>query len=111
MWYTLAGTIVEQLTNKSWDINIENQIFKPLKMSNSCTTLEKMKQSNNYALGYGMYRGKIELVPYQNYYAFGPAGVIKSSVKDLTNWMNVWLNKGMFNGTQILPKNYVYEAS
>ena len=111
MGYTLAGTIVEQVTDKSWDINIESQIFKPLKMSNSCTTIEKMRQSNNYALGYGMYKGKSEIVPYQNYYAFGPAGVIKSSVKDLSNWMNVWLNKGMFDGTQILPKNYIYEAS
>lgn len=111
MGYTLAGTIIEQVTGESWETNIENKIFKPLKMSSSCTSIKKMKQSNNYALGYGMYKGKSENVPYQNYYAFGPAGVIKSSVKDLSNWMNVWLNKGTFDGTQVLPKHYIYEAS
>lgn len=109
--YTLAGTIIEQVTGKSWDTNIENRIFKPLKMNNSCTTNQKMRESNNYALGYGMYEGKIEKVPFQNYYAFGPAGVIKSSVNDLSNWMNVWLNKGMFDGTQVLPKHYIDSAS
>ncbi len=109
--YTLAGTIIEQVSGKSWDVNIENRIFKPLKMSNSCTTNKKMRQSNNYALGYGMHEGKTEKVPYQNYYAFGPAGVIKSSVNDLSNWMNVWLNKGMFDGIQVIPKNYIDKAS
>ncbi|MDH7445957.1 serine hydrolase [Aquimarina sp. 2201CG14-23] len=111
MGYTLAGTIVEQITNKSWDANIQEKIFSPLKMNNSCTTLEDMKRSNNFSLGYGMYNGKSEKVPYQNYYAFGPAGSIKSSIKDLSNWMRIWLNKGVFNGNQIIPQEYIYKAS
>ncbi len=111
MGYTLAGTITEQVTKNSWDTNIKEKIFKPLKMDNSCTTIKEMKQSNNFSLGYGMYKGKSEKVPYQNYYAFGPAGAIKSSVKDLSNWMRIWLNKGILNGKQIIPKKYIYEAS
>ncbi|WP_299257957.1 serine hydrolase [uncultured Aquimarina sp.] len=111
MGYTLAGTIVEQVTNKNWETNLQEKIFAPLHMKNSCTTIEEMKQSNNFSLGYGVYKGKSEKVPYQNYYAFGPAGVIKSSVKDLSNWMRTWLNKGVFNGNQVIPKEYVYEAS
>ncbi|TYA71769.1 serine hydrolase [Seonamhaeicola marinus] len=111
MGYTLAGTIVEQITKKSWDQNIMDRIFTPLKMNNSCTTIEAMKQSKNYAIGYGVYKGKTEPLPYQNYYAFAPAGSIKSSVKDLSNWIRVWLNKGIFNNTQIIPKSYIHEAS
>ncbi len=111
MGYTLAGTIVEQVTNKSWDANIQEKIFDPLNMRNSCTTIEEMRRSNNFSLGYGMYKGKSELVPYQNYYAFGPAGVIKSSVKDLSSWMRTWLNKGVFNGEQVIPEAYIREAS
>ena len=109
--YTLAGTIVEQTSGKTWGANIKEKIFAPLKMTNSCTNLEDMKMTENYSLGYGMYKGKSERVPYQNYYAFGPAGVIKSSVKDLSNWMKVWLNKGLFDGEQIIPEKYIYEAS
>lgn len=111
MGYTLAGTIVEQVTNKTWDTNIKESIFKPLNMTNSCTTNKEMMDTGNYALGYGMHKGQIELLPYQNYYAFGPAGIIKSSVKDLSNWMQVWLNKGIYNDEQILPQKYIYEAS
>ncbi len=109
--YTLAGTVVEQITSKSWDTNIQEMLFDPLDMNTSCTTIEDMIKSNNYAQGYAMYEGGIEKVPFENYYSYTPAGAIKSSTKDLSNWMRVWLNDGTFNGTQILPRDYVSKAS
>ncbi|MEP3211173.1 MAG: serine hydrolase [Maribacter sp.] len=109
--YTLAGTVVEQVTRKTWDTNILEQIFRPLKMNSSFTTLKAMKASNNYATGYAMNKEKVVKVPYENYYSYTPAGAIKSSVKDLSNWMSVWLNKGRFEGHQVIPENYIYQAS
>jgi CubicO group peptidase (beta-lactamase class C family) len=111
MGYTLAGTVVEQVTNKNWDTNIIERLFKPLKMNSSFTTLKAMKETNNYATGYAMSMGKVEKVPYENFYAYTPAGAIKSTVKDLSNWMSVWLNKGSFEDRQVIPENYIYEAS
>tara|TARA_B110000240_G_C13493813_1_gene450803 strand:+ start:1219 stop:2697 length:1479 start_codon:yes stop_codon:yes gene_type:complete len=111
MGYTLVGTIVEQITDKSWDANIQEKLFEPLQMKATTTTIEKMIQSNNYSLGYAMYKGKTELVPFEDYYAFSPAGGIKSSTKDLTNWMRVWLNNGVYNKNQVIPKEYVNKAT
>ena len=109
--YTLAGTVAEQVTGKSWDTNIQERLFAPLDMDNSYTTIEAMTQTDNYALGYAMYKGEIKLAPFENYYSWTPAGAIKSSVKDLTNWMLVWLNNGMFNDAQVIPKEYVKRAT
>ncbi|MEP2058398.1 MAG: serine hydrolase [Maribacter litoralis] len=111
MGYTLAGTIVEQITNKSWDKMIEENIFKPLGMKNSYTTLKHLKQSNNYSLPYGIFEEKIEKVKFEEFNSISPAGAIKSTVNDLANWMLTWLNNGMFNEKQVIPQNYISEAT
>lgn len=109
--YTLAGTIAERVTQKSWDENIKTHLFTPLEMNSSYTTVEGMLASGNYSKGYAMYKGKILNVPYENYYSYTPAGAIKSSVKDLSNWMLVWLNNGVFKEQQVIPKKYVKDAT
>jgi CubicO group peptidase (beta-lactamase class C family) len=111
MAYTLAGTIVEQVTNKSWDLNIQERIFGPFKMSNSYTSYEGMKRSNNYSYGYGLYKGKTEKINFENMYAIGPAGAIKSTVLDMSKWMLAWLNNGDFEGLNVIPTAYVKKAT
>lgn len=111
MGYTLAGTIVEQITSQSWETNIHDRIFKPLSMKNSYTTYDEMKKTNNYSLPYGIYQGNIEQVSFENFNSISPAGALKSTVTDLSNWMVTWLNNGVFNGEQVIPADYVDEAT
>jgi len=105
--YTLVGAISEQVTGKTWDTNISQKILEPLEMSRSCTSLETLQKNDNYALGYGMLKGKIEAVAFQKYYAFTPAGALKSSAEEMSHWMRVWLNKGKYKGKQVLPESYI----
>ncbi len=111
MGYTIAGTIVEEVTNESWDKNIRTNIFSPLNMNNSFTRLQEMKSTNNYSYGYGMLSGNIEKVLFEDYYSYSPAGAIKSTSNDMANWMLTWLNNGKFNQAQVLPENYVKNAT
>lgn len=111
MGYTLAGTIVEQITKKSWETNIQEKIFKPLAMTNSYTTLQKMKKSTNYSLPYGIYKDAIEKVKFEEFHSVSPAGAIKSTVNDLSNWMLTWLNDGIFNETKVIPSSYINQAT
>lgn len=111
MGYILAGTIVEQITNKSWEKNIEEKIFEPLGMNNSYTTRDEMKKTNNYSFGYGLHKGNIEKVEFQKPYSTSPAGAINSTVNDMSKWIITWLNKGDFNKTQVIPKEYVHKAT
>ena len=111
MGFTIAGTIIEQVTNESWDKNIKTNIFSPLNMTNSFTTLKEMKSTNNFSFGYGLSNEKIEKVLYEDYYSYSPAGAIKSTSNDMANWMLTWLNNGQFNEQQVLPENYVKNAT
>lgn len=109
--YTLAGTIVERTTGQTWDAYLQERIFTPLQMNASFTRVKAMQETDNFSLGYNTHQGKNELVPFENYYSYTPAGAIKSSAKDLTNWMHLWLNEGIFNNKQVVPKAYIQNAS
>lgn len=111
MAYTLAGTIIEQVTGDSWETNIQEKIFTPLEMTNSYTILEDVKTTSNYALPYGIYKGKVEEVKFEDFNSIGPAGAIKSTVGDMSNWILTWLNYGVFKNVQIIPKEYVKRAT
>lgn len=109
--YTLVGTIAEQVMGDSWENMVDEKIFTPLGMESTVTSLEAMKKTNNFSLGYTRYKGTTEQTAFENYSSSSPAGAIKSSVNDLSNWIRVWLNKGVFKGKQIIPKNYIRAAS
>ncbi|MFK7936538.1 MAG: serine hydrolase [Saprospiraceae bacterium] len=111
MGYTVAGTVVEQVAEESWDSYLEKSIFQPLKMTNSLTSLQQLKNSDNFACGYGLLAEKNHKTPYEEYYSYAPAGGIKSTANDLSNWVITWLNQGKFAGQQILPADYVKNAS
>ncbi|MGJ8685686.1 MAG: serine hydrolase [Nonlabens sp.] len=111
MGYTVAGSIIEEVTDKSWQENLAEKIFIPLRMVNTYTDLESMKETNNFSFGYGLSNGKTKKVLYENYYNYKPAGGVRSTSKDLANWMMTWLNKGKFNGENILPKKFVQNAT
>jgi CubicO group peptidase (beta-lactamase class C family) len=111
MGYTLAGTIAEQVTKKTWDVNIKEQIFEPLGMQNSYTKLSEIEQNADYSLPYGINNGDIEEVQYEKFHSLSPAGAIKSNVIDMSKWMMTWLNNGRFEEKQIIPTDYVERAT
>ncbi|WP_420322226.1 serine hydrolase [Flagellimonas sp.] len=111
MGYTLAGIIVEQVTNRSWEENITESILSPLQMTSSFVDLESMKMNNNYSYGYGLSNGDVKKVLFENYHNYKAAGGIRSSARDMGNWMITWLNNGKFNGNQILPGEFVKNAT
>lgn len=109
--YIIAGTIVEKTTNESWEKNIKDKIFNPLNMNNSSTSITEMSKTNDYSFGYGLNNMKTEKVLFAELNNDKPGGAINSTVIDMTNWMTTWLNNGAFQNIEILPKNYIQEAT
>ena len=108
--YTIAGTIIEEVTKESWEDNIEHKIFDPLQMTNSFTNLEEAKSRDNFSFGYGLYRNNIKKVIFEEYHDYKPAGGIRSTSKDLSKWMIAWLNNGSYDSVQVIPENFVEKA-
>ncbi|MFK7920957.1 MAG: serine hydrolase [Bacteroidia bacterium] len=109
--FLTQGVIAERMTDKSWEENIEERFFTPLGMKTSNCSIEELEASADYATGYGL--DADEEIEKQDYYhidAMGPAGSINSSANEMSEWLKLWINGGMYNGEQILPSGYVREA-
>lgn len=109
--FLLQGMVSEKITNKTWEENINDNIFKPLGMNNSDFSVKEMAKSADAAIGYGLKKDSIiHKLDYYDINAMGPAGSINSSVIDMAKWVTVWINGGKYNGKEILPANYITEA-
>lgn len=109
--YIIAGTLVEKISAESWDKNILDKIFKPLNMHSSSTSIAEMTKNNDFSFGYGINNSKTEKVLFAELNNDKPGGSINSNVNDMANWMKTWLNNGNFNNIEVLPKNYIQEAT
>ncbi|WP_312923246.1 serine hydrolase [Empedobacter brevis] len=108
--YVVAGTIVEKITNDTWEKNIQEKILSPLQMNNSSTSISEMLAANDYSFGYGINNNKSQKVLFSELNNGKPAGAINSSANDMANWMMVWLNNGQFNNQQILSPGFIQAA-
>lgn len=109
--FLTQGVIAENITGKSWEDNIRERFFQPLNMKRSNVSIDEMKKSANAALGYELKHDSIiSQMDYYHIAAMSPAGSINSSVSEMANWVITWINKGKFDGKEILPEAYVSEA-
>jgi CubicO group peptidase (beta-lactamase class C family) len=103
--YSVAGSVIPVLTDTSWSDFIKYNFFKPLGMNNSVTSISEMKENGNFAQPHKFKNG--EVAAYPEFYSIetvAPAGAINSSVRDMTNWIRLQLNKGQFGGRKIFSE-------
>lgn len=109
--YVIAGTVIEKNTNESWEKNIQDKIFKPLNMTSSSTSIAEMIQAKDFSFGYGISNQQTQRVLFAELNNDKPGGAINSSINDMANWMRTWLNNGNFQEKEVLPQNYIQEAT
>ncbi|MCK0125906.1 serine hydrolase [Gelidibacter sp. F2691] len=108
--FLAQGVIAEKITGQSWEANIKNRFFEPLGMSRSQSELSELLRMDNAAFGYELKNNNISKMDYYDISGMSPAGSIYSSANDVAKWLQLWINKGKFNGKEILPETYVTEA-
>lgn len=109
--YLVQGMIAEKNYGKTWEELVRQKFFIPLNMKRSNTSVAALPADSDAALGYTLKSDSlISKTEYYNINAMGPAGSINSSVLEMANWLKVWINKGKFNGRQVLPESYINEA-
>lgn len=104
------GLVIEKVTGKSWEENMQERIFKTLGMNKTNVSVIDMEKSADRSLAYSSDKNKIKAIPYRNIDAIGPAGSINSCAKDMANWLITWINDGKFNGKEIIPSSYRAQA-
>lgn len=104
--YTVAGDLIAEVAGKSWENLIKEKIFSPLNMKNSYFTKDEIGKAN-YATPYIDYGEGLEKLDLYDAKFLGAAGCIISNVQDLTNWVKFYLERGKFNGSQLINSAFL----
>ncbi|ANE49776.1 serine hydrolase [Flavisolibacter tropicus] len=102
--FLTAGEVIPKVTGKAWENFVRDSIVNPLQMSSTLLLSTDVDQLPNVASPYTTnYTGTLQRVPFDNWNNLAPAASIVSNVKDLTNWLQMQLDSGRFNGKQVIP--------
>lgn len=89
--YSLLGKVIENISGRSCEVYMKDEVLNTLEMTNSGFDIEADKV---YAKGYQRLRGKIEgeEVKLLDFNGWSPAGGLYTNLSDLTKYVS-WLNR------------------
>ena len=97
----LEGCIIEAVSGESCSDYIKNNILLPLSMKNTKMSMKDKSTSH----GYIMENGKLKEYTMGGYFKLYPEGGLISSIQDMSSYLQLFLNKGYYDGKQILEEN------
>ena len=109
--YGLAGLIIKNSSGETWEEAIHQNVFRPLNMNRSATNIQDMEKDENHGIGYGLSAGSQVKLLNRNFTFSKAEGAVISSVKEMCNYLIAWLNDGKYNGNQVIPREYITQAS
>jgi len=101
--YVLLGKVIESVTGMPYREYIRENILKPLKMTRSCFSRERVASDPDVATPYVIMKDG-ELRPSRFPYGIEADGGLLSNVLDLANYIKMYLSGGVFEGKEIISK-------
>jgi CubicO group peptidase (beta-lactamase class C family) len=105
--FLVAGQIVSEITDTSWDQFIHKRVFFPVDMTRSTTSQKELRKLDNVATPHAIIDEKLTAIEYMSHDNIGPAASINSCVSDLLNYVKLILNQGKFDSRQVVSKETI----
>lgn len=99
--YSASGEIVGKVNHSTWEKVVQRDIFIPLHMTASLTSLRQLARAANRATGYVFNESTKNwqsVPPPRSLEALAPGGNIAASAEDMTQWLRMLTNDGRFDG-------------
>ncbi len=103
--YITAGEVIHQVSGKNWDQYINDTFFNPLGMARTQTSIDGLKSLENVATPHKYIDGKHTPINWATWNNSGAAGGIISSVHDMSQWMMLHLNHGVWKTDTIFKQS------
>lgn len=116
--YRMLGHIIQNVSGMPFHEYIEKNILKPLKMERTTFSKEEFKKDPDRITPYRRDKdGKLiatdfpypEVKVNPEFSFLAAAGGLISSVMELTNYLSMYINKGKFNGMELLSSELIEE--
>jgi CubicO group peptidase (beta-lactamase class C family) len=108
--FVTAGEVMAKATGKSWSQLLQERIFTPLGMSRTTSTDDALKTATNLAAPHTVVDGALRKIAYGRLNSMGPAGIIYSSVGDMSKWVRVLLADGKWQDKTIIPASAINQT-
>ena len=106
--YVLLGYIIEKLSGVKYEEYLKKNIFKPLEMENTLFIGECPK-GKEIAVPYIIHKGEKIKKSYPQ--GITADGGILSCVRDLSNYLLMYMNEGVFKGNEIVSAKTIEEMT
>jgi CubicO group peptidase (beta-lactamase class C family) len=108
--YLVASKVVEAVIGGSWDDFVRKRIFEPVEMKHTVISQAERLQSRNIAQPHIKDENrKIVVIEQEKMDNLAPAGSIYSCAIDMTNYMKLVLNEGIYNQDTIVSPKVFHE--
>ncbi len=106
--YTVAGEVIAAASGKPWHQFVQERIFNPLEMDRTTAIAREIFKAGNYVTPYlNDHEDGIVEVDYGFSDQIGPAGMICSTPKDISNYLKFLVNDGIYKSdTLVRPKTF-----
>jgi CubicO group peptidase (beta-lactamase class C family) len=108
--FMTAGEIIPKVTNQTWAVFLKERIFTPLEMTNSLALSKDIETAANKTAAHTVVQGVLKKIPYGKIDNLAAAGSISSSVNDMSHWVIMQLNNGMYNNKQVIGAAAIAET-
>ena len=104
LMFMTAGYLAGEIADRPWEDLTRDSIFVPLGMTASNFSVADSQKASDYALPYRKEKEEVKQIPFRNIDQIGPAGSINSNVEDMTRYLLMHMNKGKYEGKQVLSE-------
>lgn len=108
--FIIAGEVLKRVSGLSWEEFIEQRIMKPVGMTNSKASYNRVNDKGNIIEAHTRADGKVIQIPHDWSETANAAGGIVSNVPDMLTWAKFLMNDAVTeNGERLLSKVQFHE--
>ncbi|WP_405610304.1 serine hydrolase [Polaribacter sp. Asnod1-A03] len=108
--FIIAGEVLKRVSGLSWEEFIETKIMKPVGMTSSKASYNRVTNRTNIIDAHTRADGKVIQIPHDWSETANAAGGIMSNVNDMLTWANFLMNDAVTkNGKRLLSETQFHE--
>jgi CubicO group peptidase (beta-lactamase class C family) len=107
--FLITGMAMERVVAKPWEEMIAENILVPLGMRNTHGSFANFQQSSHAAAPYIEKEGVLKRMVSRDISFIKPAGGLYSSIRDMSFWMRLLLNRGIWQGKSLIQPQTLAE--
>lgn len=94
--YIVAGEVIARVSGKSWDDFVEENIMRPLGMTETAGSFDRLPSTKDVIDAHAPVNGKVQVIARSTLRSGHAAGGINSNIVDLSKWVTCLLNGGEY---------------